>query len=335
MKNIRIVILLIIAGCSSDLEIVDQHEPVPVIYAQIDPYDSMNFIRVAKTFKIKHQEDWGLLNTDSLEFKTAEVYLHGKKGDQITWTEQFTETTGIKEDGFFPSGKYQVYKLDHRLPIVIHGVTHKEPGMPDIDSLIVEVRIPELNLISKASIKLLLPVKMINYKSRYLVYVYGSYPSVYAISDPGELPDPDFQYIYQQIDFTVHFKEYYKDGFLTKQIHWLANTGWDDNAYFIYPERIFNPMMELIPENSAVIYRTLDSIDISLLRTSKIFNNYLFIKDIWENTDKPPYTNFDNSYGLFFSITRDGWTGMLLNWQAMDSLCDSANYRSLRFRKSQ
>ncbi|HBB93199.1 MAG: hypothetical protein A2X22_04795 [Bacteroidetes bacterium GWF2_49_14] len=71
-----------------------------------------------------------------------------------------------------------------------------------------EVRVPSINLVTKASIKLLYPVKVINYKSRYSIYVYGSFPSVYAILDPGEIQDPDFEDIYQQIDFIAHFKDY-------------------------------------------------------------------------------------------------------------------------------
>lgn len=328
-----IIGLLVMMGCSSDFEISDNSLPVPVIYSIIDPYDSVNYVRVGKTFKIKNQDDWATLNPDSLMYHEVEVLLHGKQGNQIRWTEPFTEISIVKDKGYFPSGNMQLFKLDHRLPINLRGATESLGGIPDIDSLILEVRVPAINLVTKSGIKLLYPVKVINYKSRYVIYVYGSYPSVYAISDPQEIGNPDFEGIYQQIDFSVHFKEYRTDGVMTKRIHWYSNKGWDENAYFISPQKIFKPMADLIPEDGTVLYRTLDSIDISLLRTSKVFNDFLYIRDTWNMTTCPPFTNFDHSFGLFFSVTAGGWTGMLPERQSMDSLCFSPEYKSMKFRK--
>ena len=52
MKSFMIIGLLVLIGCSRDLEIIDDSLPVPVIYSIIDPYDSVNYVRVGKTFKI-------------------------------------------------------------------------------------------------------------------------------------------------------------------------------------------------------------------------------------------------------------------------------------------
>ena len=84
-----IIGLLVLMGCSSDLQINDNGLPTPVIYSIIDPYDSVNYVRVGKTFKIYSGDDWATLNPDSLMYNEVEVMLHGKKGDQITWTESF------------------------------------------------------------------------------------------------------------------------------------------------------------------------------------------------------------------------------------------------------
>lgn len=262
MKLKFIYLLVLPWGCSTDLPIVNEHPAVPVIYAQIDPYDTVNYVRVEKTFKINRKEDWGMLNRDSLMYKKVEVCLHGKKGEIITWTEQFKETEAIKDTGFFPPGEYQAFKLDHKLPITIIGGNDRQPGIPDIDSLVLEVRIPEINLVAKAIIKALSPVIILNYKSRYLIYVYPPKPSLFATTYAGEIPASDLEIAYCQIDFTVHFKEYYHDSLVTSQIHWLDNKGWNDEVQYVMdPDKMFNPMMELIPENNSVLYRTLDSID--------------------------------------------------------------------------
>ncbi len=92
-------------------------------------------------------------------------------------------------------------------------------------------------------------------------------------------------------------------------------------------------MTDLLPTNDSVIARRLDSIDIALTTPSRFFNNYWFIKDKWEDTDFPPYTNFDNSYGMFITIARDELTGMMLERQSMDSLCDGYFYKKMKFKR--
>ena len=94
--------------------------------------------------------------------------------------EQFTQIAAAKEEGFFPAGNYQAYKLNHKLPIVLTD-PQRGRGSPDIDSLVLEVRINDMNLITRASAKALDPGEIINYKSRYMIYVFGSFPSVYAL----------------------------------------------------------------------------------------------------------------------------------------------------------
>jgi hypothetical protein len=324
-------LLVIVCGCTTDLEINNGHPTVPVVYAIINPYDTIHYVRVQKTFIINRKEDWIVLNPDSLQFRNVEVFLIGKMGDSVKWTEQFTETTVLKDTGFFPQGNYQGFILNHRLPI---NASKPEAGIdarPDIDSLVLEVRVHDLDLITRATSKVFWPANIINYKSRYLIYVYGSYPSVYAISVGGET-EGSGAYGYQQIDFKVHYKEYYRNSFAVKEISWNTHEGWDENSYFITPTRLFNPIKLHLSKNDSVEYRKLDSIDIALLRPSKFFNNYWYVREHWEENDRLPYTNFDRSYGMFFTIARDEWTGMKLNWEAMDSLCNGYNYKEMKFK---
>ena len=332
MKNYAVFLLFILTGCSSDLEINNGHPAVPVVYAVMNPYDTIQYVRVQKTFTINKKEDWSVLNPDSLQYKDVEVFMYGKAGDSVKWTEKFTETSSDKDDGFFPAGQYQAFVLNHPFPIHVKYTDQKQSGIPDIDSLVLEIRIHDLNLTTRAAVMALRKVKIINYKSRYLIYVFGSYPSVYALTWHGETPVLGGSRPYQQIDFRVHYREYCRNSWAQKEISWMRTTGWDESAYFITPERIFKPMRALLPKSDSIIYRKLDSIDIALLRTSNIFEKYQYIRDYWENTDNPPYTNFDHSYGLFFLLAREEWTGMQLNWQAMDSLCRGEEYKDLKFR---
>ena len=88
----------------------------------------------------------------------------------------------------------------------------------------------------------------------------------------------------------------------------------------------------LLPKNDSILFRRLDSVDISMTMPSRFFNDYWFIRHYWEDTDRPPYTNFDNSYGMFFTIAHDKITGQKLDSQSMDSLCNGRFYKEMKFK---
>lgn len=333
MKIFFAFLLVLLVGCSSDLDIMQDYPSVPVVYAVINPYDSVHYVRVGKTFKIHKKEDFLTLNNDSLQYDNVEVFLYGKVGDSITWVQQFNETRMDKEDGFFKVDDFQVFQLDNHLPIKWSGQDRYYYGKPDIDSLILEVRIHDMNLITRAAARVLWATKIIAYKSKNLFFVYGSKPSVFALPSTGETQGREFSVVYRQVELSVHFKEYYENDSAVKKISWMRNTGWDDNAYFIYPERFFDPMMSLLPSNDTILARRLDSIDITLITPSRFFNNYWFIRENWDEQDRPPYSNFDNSYGMFITIAKGELTGMTLNWQSLDSLCNGYDYKKMKFMK--
>ena len=326
MKKYYLFGLLVLAACSSDLDIIYEHETVPVVFAVINPYDSVHYVQVQKTFTINVKEDWDKLNCDSMQFNEVEVFLSGKKGDQIEWTVQFTETPVVREDGFFPAEGAMAFVYDACLPI--------EYGRPEQDSLVLEVIIHDLNISTRASAPILRPAEIINYKSRYNIYVYGSYPSVYALSNAGEYyHNNDYSLRYQQIEFRVHYRDVYADHEDVKELWWACSDGWSYNAYFITPTRLFNPILNNLEELKGLQYRKLDSIVIALTKPNRFFDYYWEVKDYWENSDRPPYTNFDNSYGMFITIARDEWTGMQLFWRDLDSLCNGQYYKTMKFKK--
>jgi hypothetical protein len=319
------ILLIFLLGCSSDLDIIYKQEPVPVIYAAINPYDSVHYVRVQKTFVMHTKADWENLNADSMQFHDVEVHLYGKKGDVIQWSRQLTEITVNKYDGLFPSEGVQAFKLDGRLPI--------NNADPRNDSLVLEVNIHDLNITTKASAAILRPAHIINYKSRYTIYVYGSYPSVYAMTSTGERNNGHaFSESYKQIEFKVHLTEYYPDSEIEKVISWTANEGFDNGFYFITPTRLFNPIKARLSNPDSLSYRILDSIDLAMMKPSRFFNNYWYVREYWEGSERPPYSNFDNSYGMFFTLVRDEWTGMQLFWRDLDSLCKGYYYEEMKFR---
>jgi len=201
------------------------------------------------------------------------------------------------------------------------------------DSLILEVIIHDDDIITRASAKVLNHVKIIPYKSPITFYVYGNRPSCFALPNAGESYNGSpYSTAFRQIEFCVHYKDYYKNYFMEKEVSWSTHKGLIDNAYFISPERFYNRLKLLLPESDSILSRKLDSIDITMTSPSRFFNDYWFVREYWEDSDRPPYTNFDNSYGMFFTIAKDKLTGQKLDSQSMDSLCNGRFYMEMKFK---
>ena len=152
------ILILFTAACSSDLEIIYESETVPVVYAIINPYDSVHYVKVQKTFTINQKDDWENLVSDSLQFNSVEVFLSGKKENEIEWKVEFTETAVAREDGLFPAEGAMAFIYNGSLPI--------EYGRPKQDSLVLEVVVNDLDLTTRASAPILYPAEIVNYKSR-------------------------------------------------------------------------------------------------------------------------------------------------------------------------
>ncbi len=252
--------------------------------------------------------------------------MSGTKNGQVEWTVEFSEKPVVREAGIFPAEGAKAFVYEGYLPI--------EYGRPEQDSLVLEVIIHDLDLTTRAAAPILRPAEIINYKSRYSIYVYGSYPSVFALSPTGDnYYNSNFSVRYQQIEFRVHYREVFADHEVVKELWWATYEGWHDNAYFITPIRLFNRILNSLAEDENILYRKLDSIDIALMKPNRFFDNYWMVREYWEDSDRPPYTNFDNSYGMFFTIARDEWTGMQLFWRDLDSLCEGYYYKGMKFRK--
>jgi hypothetical protein len=241
---------------------MEEHEPVPVIWAILDPYDSVQYVRVQRTFLIREKEDWETLNRDSLEFNDVEVFLYGSLDGQIKWREQFIKTTRSKEDGFFPSGDYQVFMIDHPLPIEVTHAREFFGGVPDIDSLYLEVWIHDIDRVIEAGAPCISPGRVLYAPRGTMFYIYQEFCTKFTIyggysGECGELSSGDL--CYRQTEFWVHIKEHYEDHVESKTLNWRTTSGYDASGWYnLTPERLFNPMKQqmilwLLPGRSTVL----------------------------------------------------------------------------------
>ena len=166
-----------------------------------------------------------------------------------------------------------------------------------------------------------------------IIYLFGEITTSFSLPGGAEECPGSHESCYSQIEFIVHYKDFYNTTSEVKEISWRTNAGWDEKGgYPLTPERLFNRMNMLLPKSDDIIVRTLDSIDVSILKPSKCFSDWWSVKDNWDNSDNPPYTNFDHSYGLFITYRIGKETGFTLNRQSMDTLCNGYLYKGMKFR---
>jgi hypothetical protein len=52
IRTIALLILSILPGCETEVNLIAPGEPIPVVYCLLDPADSIQYIRVATTYPV-------------------------------------------------------------------------------------------------------------------------------------------------------------------------------------------------------------------------------------------------------------------------------------------
>lgn len=321
-----VISLLAVAACSTELDIWDEQPTMPVVYALINPLDTVHYVRVQRSFIIRQKEDWQNLPPDSLYFNDVEVYLYGRKNGENRWVRQFKESIEPKGEGFFPTAGHRAFRLDSLLPIY-----YLDKVYPDIDSLKLEVWIRDLDLVVSSSAKVMKAGQLSGLAR--VINLYGVFPASISMTG-GTDAECDFSgsnSCYQEIEFWVHIREHSKNTSVPKTIHWKTFNGWEGAVYWIYPARIFNRLRMQLPKSDTVLARSLDSIDIAITIPSRAFHDFWTIRGYWDQADVI-LKNFDQAFGLFATLRSAKKTGFGLDRQTMDSLCNGSEYKEMKFR---
>ena len=81
-----IVIILILFSCETEVDIITPvTKTMPVVYAVIDPYDSIKSVRVERSFIIRDWAGAQLNDEDSLYFSDVEEFLGAKTDGVLQW----------------------------------------------------------------------------------------------------------------------------------------------------------------------------------------------------------------------------------------------------------
>ena len=99
-------------SCEEDIEVFSGGDTVPIVYCLLNPYDTVQYVRISRTYIVEKRTNSITSSVDSLYFDgEILVALERWENDQIMETIKFEEYDGIlKDTGVFPTDKNILFR---------------------------------------------------------------------------------------------------------------------------------------------------------------------------------------------------------------------------------
>ena len=323
-------LLIFCASCESELIIMTpDFQPTPVIYGLLDPFDSIQCIRVQRSFQILDKEGAMLNDSDSLYFKNVDVWVRGLTNNEMVWEYNLVKTDAIKDSGRFTGNKHHVYQILDTFPISIIGASMRQAGIPDVEKLRLDIDILELDVHLSAESPIFSPVVIIGSPSSRTASVYGSSATMFTYFTQSL--DKTAKCNYGEIEFTVHFVETTDNGSYDRDISWHTTNGFS-GGYILTPENFFNRILRELSGADSANVRVFRDFDIKTTLAQQDFGDYHSNISPWEGIIEYPISGIENAYGYFFTKTTGTLMSIGLDRKSLDSLCNSPNWSHLKFK---
>jgi hypothetical protein len=114
MKNIILILVFIaalFAGCTEEVNLYSDGQPVPIVYCLLDPAADVQIVRLGRSYRGGADAMNQSPEIDSTVWKIPhEVYMEEYAGEKRIKTYQFEPYAGItKDSGFFPVANLRLY----------------------------------------------------------------------------------------------------------------------------------------------------------------------------------------------------------------------------------
>ena len=304
-KVIFILLVFFVFSCEEDIEHPVAKETWPVVHCLLDADDSVQYLRLGKTFSGTDFEGM-ISNSDSLYFRDASVYfdfseLGGKQA--IVRLEPSDEME--RQPGVFPVKPFRLYKTNY--PI--------EPGAINL-----RIEIPEINRFVKATIGV---------RSK-PVFKYPN-PRFKKMLDFYEEEHVRIQWDgYENVcETTVRlwYLETREDGSDTCKLDWTRYSF----DFVLFASDWIDYMLYWIKDDYHVRARRVLSVDILATGGNYQLDRYLTYKDWTIDLIDKPYSNLINAYGIVASRASGGLFDYLPDQQFVDTLAFSQRTQRLKF----
>lgn len=321
---------LMLSACETDFNILTPtFQTTPIIYGIIDPYDSIQSVRIERSFLIRDKQGAQLQDPDSLYYDSVQVFLTGLVKDQETWRIELKKTSVEKDSGSFTGQNHHVYSHTGKLPVILTNASQNDPGRPDIEKIGLTVNILDITKSFHSATPVFSPIRVLNSSHPQTnISLYGDYVSAFTIyANPGL--QGEF-YEEKEIRFRVNILEYSESGIYPKYIEWYTSNGFSFGNYKMTPERFYNRVMMGLDRSDSIQVRVLGDIEVEMTLAAKSFGDYVYLSN-WEGVIDIPFSNIQGAIGVFTTKSKGKLSGLHLDKQSLDSLCNGEKWKQLKF----
>lgn len=328
LKLIFSIIIVSLVSCETEVDSSLFNENEPVVYCLLNPYDSVHYLRLERTFSGGEDIRKSAKIADSIYYSSPNVSLEiWSDKDWMIYQKEFEKTLDFsKESGYFLSNTNPIYKLSENMSLYL------ETGY----RLLLIVKVPEDNYISTSITEILsipeiiLPAEA--YRAR--LTIYGHNPTIIKWED---LP----KHAIYELRIRMYYTEVkqsseeltYVD--VIYELNSLTDINSINQRFFreiLNPDLFYAHIKSNIKPDSTIIVRKFDHIDIILKTASQEFRDFMEINQFADDNVGRPITNVIKGLGIFSTYYETSVKNFLLDVQNQDSLRYGQFTKHLNFR---
>ncbi len=309
-----------LASCETAIEINSTNQDVPIVYCVLNSADSIQYVRIQKTYLI----DQAALNNppdqDSMLF-TGQIVVSMERwsAGKVVETYQFTETNEIpKDSGFFPYQKNILYKA--KIKVVANQVYRLYIYLGSKE----KVLYAEASSLGRLNVIDPLPLQ----QRKISLYDGNNYTCRWdQVINAG---------VYQ-VSLRLKYKETLYGVTSLKYLDWpqpFASPGSDVDylSIDISGARFMHILQDNLKSEDGLV-REVVGIDFQIVSGSIEMKYYIESTSPSEGAlmEKPVYGNINNGIGLFCSVARIDVKNLLLSPVTIDSMAYGQFTRKLGF----
>lgn len=312
-----LMLMLVISGCSTEVEVNSPADSLPVVYGVIDPWSDHYSIYVAKsaltdTDILLAAQQPGYFRPDSVK-----VRMELWNDSIMLWYTDFHEIKTEKEPGLFCNGSGWAMQSDRVIPKVsdssaIHLI------YPVFRNIRFFITSPEFSKPAYARIEYIEPVKILRpYLTDHNVVLYSRAPLTinWAVNE---------RYKYFDVDFRVHYSEISETVRRSSVCFNYAADVATNGAYYevkLEPERFLSLLAEgLSLDTLPCDYRKIHGFDLIVMGGDVNFLDYLVQARFGSPVYQRSFTNIVNGLGILALKGETRREGLIFAQESMDSL---------------
>ena len=317
-----LVSTLFLTQCKNDFEVNEDWKDYTIVYGILNQYDSVNYVRVTKSFLGNEDAYIMAQQSDSLYYNGINVILQEWKGTNLNKTiTMYLDSSIARDSGIFASNKNFYYKTSERL------------DSSALYKLIINVNgkmvTSETNLLERFLITI-----NFNPTSGIAMHTDGSKLKITLTAKPNErIFEPSIRFWYYELSATDTTKKYL-DISLSNLIS-PSITGGTKLVAELKGDQFYTILSNNIKDNPAVIKRIVAQYCFDIMASAGSDEMYTYMQinapATGIITEKPVFTNISNGIGLFTARVSNKTTGIRMHTTSVDSLADGRFSKNLKF----